>query len=197
MNLAIIKTTRKVLHVGCGASKVHALFQGSEWQEIRLDIDQKVKPDILASLTDMSKVADASTDAVYSSHNLEHLYAHEVPLGLQEMNRVLKNDGFALIGVPDLQALAAFMLDGDIEQTIYTSPAGPVAPIDILYGYRLYLETNTYMAHKTGFTAATLGRALFKAGFAWIKIAKDNKFGLWAKAYKIQPSEEEAEKPVW
>ncbi len=39
------------LHVGCGpARKEHAGpgFQGDEWQELRLDIDPAVEPDIVA-----------------------------------------------------------------------------------------------------------------------------------------------------
>jgi predicted SAM-dependent methyltransferase len=51
-------------------------------QELRLDIDASVAPDIVATMTDMSRVADASVDAVFSSHNIEHLDPHEVPVAL-------------------------------------------------------------------------------------------------------------------
>ena len=44
----------------------------------------------------------ASVDAVFSSHNIEHLYPHEVPLALKEFMRVLKPDGFVLMTCPDL-----------------------------------------------------------------------------------------------
>ena len=71
-----------VLHVGCGrknARKLHHVFHDGGWRELRLDIDPAVAPDIVASLTDMSAVEGASVDAIWSSHNLEHLPAHDVP----------------------------------------------------------------------------------------------------------------------
>ena len=37
-------------------------------------------------MTDMSMVDSAAVDAVWSSHNLEHLYAHEVPVALGEFH---------------------------------------------------------------------------------------------------------------
>jgi predicted SAM-dependent methyltransferase len=55
-----------------------------------------VQPDVLGTMTDMSAVATGSVDAVVSSHNMEHLYPHEVPLALAEFVRVLKPDGRAL-----------------------------------------------------------------------------------------------------
>jgi hypothetical protein len=47
---------------------------------LRLDIDKNVNPDIVGTMLDMSAVADASVDAVFSSHNIEHLYPHEAPI---------------------------------------------------------------------------------------------------------------------
>ena len=75
---------RRVLHVGCGPSDPAklpaAFFPAGEWQELRLDIDPGVAPDIVASITDMAVVATGSVQAIWSAHNLEHLAAHEVPL---------------------------------------------------------------------------------------------------------------------
>jgi predicted SAM-dependent methyltransferase len=36
-------------------------------------------------------------DALYSSHNIEHVFAHEVVPTLKEFRRVLKPDGFVVI----------------------------------------------------------------------------------------------------
>ena len=75
-----------VLNVGCGyplRQKLHPHFRGPEWREVRLDLDPSVQPDIVCSITDMRPVETAaSADAVWSSHNLEHLQRHEVPLAL-------------------------------------------------------------------------------------------------------------------
>jgi SAM-dependent methyltransferase len=99
---------RLVLHVGCGPLDHYTLnerFRGPDWHELRLDVDPGVRPDIVASITDMSPVPDASVDAVYSHHNIEHVFAHEVPLALAEFFRVLRPGGEVLIATPDLQAL--------------------------------------------------------------------------------------------
>jgi hypothetical protein len=48
---------KTVLHVGCGtyaAGKLHSAFHSAGWTEIRLDIDDGVQPDIVASMTDMA-----------------------------------------------------------------------------------------------------------------------------------------------
>ncbi|TAN48593.1 MAG: methyltransferase domain-containing protein [Methylococcaceae bacterium] len=179
---------KTVLHVGCGPrnpAKLHETFRTPEWREIRLDINEKVAPDIIGSITDMHMVADASMDAVWSSHNLEHLYPHEVPRALGEFSRVLKADGFALITLPDLQRVAELIAEDKLDEPAYQSPAGPITPLDILYGLRKSLAAgNLYMAHRTGFTAKTLGKALINAGFAQARLRRDDHFNLWAVGYK-------------
>ena len=44
----------------------------------------------------MQVIADGEFDAVYSSHNVEHLYPHEVPLALREMVARDKADRFRI-----------------------------------------------------------------------------------------------------
>ncbi len=111
---------RTVLHVGCGVPDPRKLppeyFVPGAWQEIRLDIDPGVAPDILASITDMHAVGSASVDAVWSAHNVEHLYAHEVPVALAEFRRVLSPGGFALITLPDLQRVAELVAQDRITE---------------------------------------------------------------------------------
>ena len=82
------------LHVGCGPVKKSQIpgFKEDDWAEIRFDIDKNVNPDIEGTLTDMSQVETGSVDAIYSSHNIEHVYPHEVPIVLNEFYRVLKAD---------------------------------------------------------------------------------------------------------
>ncbi|WP_228016772.1 methyltransferase domain-containing protein [Synechocystis sp. LEGE 06083] len=97
---------KKVLHVGCGPHNPNALPSESrtgEWQEIRLDIDLKMKPDILGTITDLSAVPGNTVDAVYSSHNLEHIYDYEVPLALAKFKRVPRPRGLTWLVVADMQ----------------------------------------------------------------------------------------------
>lgn len=178
---------RTLLHVGCGAAHPDklpaAFFAPGAWAELRLDIDPSVAPDIVASITDMSVIADASVDAVWSSHNIEHLFAHEVPVALAEFRRVLRPGGFALIATPDLQQAAALIASGQLEDAAYQSAMGPIAPLDILYGFRPSIAAgNHFMGHRTGFTAGTLERLLLAAGFASAQVVRDGHFALWATA---------------
>jgi ubiquinone/menaquinone biosynthesis C-methylase UbiE len=185
------------LHVGCGQNhkdKTTPGFNTPEWTELRLDIDENVQPDIVGTMLDMSAVVSASVDAVYSSHNIEHLYAHEVPLALAEFKRVLKPEGFTIITCPDLQSVCALIAEGKLTESAYTSPAGPIAPIDILYGYRPAMaKGNLFMAHRCGFTEKTLVDTLQAAGFATIasKRRANPCYDLWAAA-SVNPMDEPA-----
>ena len=187
--------TKRVLHVGCGAAakeKLHPAFRGPEWEEVRLDIDPDVKPDIIASLTHMPMVEDGSMDAIYSSHNLEHLYPHEVEVALREFFRVLKTDGVALLTMPDLQTVAAMVATGGLNDTAYLSSMGPIAPLDILYGFRPSLaQGNHFMAHKTGFTGGTLMQSMISAGFAAATVHRHpSSFSLWGIGFRDRPQDE-------
>ncbi len=175
----------RVLHVGCGAANPdklpEAFFPRGAWAELRLDIDPDVAPDIVASITDMAAVPDASVDAVWSAHNLEHLWSHEVPVALREFLRVLRPGGFALVTMPDLQQVAALVAEGNLEGPAYMSAMGPIAAIDMLYGFRPALaQGNAFMGHRTGFTAPSLAAHLTAAGFADVRVQRDGAFALWA-----------------
>ena len=161
---------RKFLHVGCGQKtkeRTTQEFAVGPWQEIRYDIDEGVSPDIVGSMTDMSVIEDEYCDAVYSSHNIEHLYAHEVPLALAEFLRVLKPKGIAVITCPDLQSVCELVAQDRLTEAAYDSPAGPIAPIDILYGLRTSMaQGNLYMAHRCGFTERVLAGTMRSSGFS-------------------------------
>ena len=179
-----------VLHVGCGEANPAKLpadfFPAGAWQEIRLDIDPSVAPDVLSSITDMAAVADGSVDAVWSAHNVEHLYPHEVPAALAEFRRVLRPGGFALITLPDLQQIAELVAQDGLDRPAYLSPMGPITPLDMLYGHNASLAGgNSFMGHRTGFTARTLEAALLAAGFPIVRVMRDGRYGLWATAYTL------------
>lgn len=174
-----------LLHVGCGPSRkaqTTAGFVGDDWTELRLDIDPGVSPDIVGTMTDMGAVADASVDAVFSSHNIEHLYPHEVPVALAEFLRVLKPAGFVVITCPDLQSVASLVAEDRLTEPAYQSPAGPIAPLDILYGHRPAMAAgNLYMAHRCGFTERVLGDTLRASGFPSVaSFRRPELFDLWA-----------------
>ncbi|WP_206679539.1 class I SAM-dependent methyltransferase [Vreelandella salicampi] len=182
------QTHKRFLNVGCGSAGPERLpecFQQDDWQQIRLDINPAVKPDIIADLTDLSAVQTGSIDAVYSSHNIEHLYLHETTVALQEMHRVIRPGGFLLITLPDLQQVAKLIAQGKLSEEIYRSPVGPITPLDMLYGHQASVERgNTYMAHKCGFDKHSLSTALLNAGFHEVRVTADAHYNLWGYAQK-------------
>lgn len=176
-----------LLNIGCGtisSKRLPLCFQNDNiWQEIKLDIDPNVKPDIVADMTDMGMIKNNSIDAIFSSHNLEHLETHMVPIALKEMLRILKFGGFILVNLPDLETIAKLILDGKLENTLYNSLAGPVSPLDMLFGHNLSIQKgNSFMAHRTGFTAKRLGNLLIQAGFKEVRIIHGDNYDLWAIA---------------
>jgi SAM-dependent methyltransferase len=184
------------VHVGCGPKRQDRTtreFASPRWTELRFDIDPAVEPDLVGSMTDMAVLADASVDAVFSSHNIEHLYAHEVPRALREFARVLRDDGYAVLTCPDLQSICSLVADDRLTEPVAFAPAGPITPIDMLYGHRASLATgNLFMAHRCGFTKSVLVRTLQSAGFpAVASLVRDRApfFDLWAVASKAPRTE--------
>jgi SAM-dependent methyltransferase len=175
---------RLVLNVGSGPArrdKLHPAFHGAQWHEIRLDLDIRVRPTFVASTANLGCLRDRSLDAIWSSHNIEHLFEHDVRSAMAEMARVLRPDGFALITTPDIVKVAAEIAAGRLEETLYVSPAGPIAPIDVLFGLRTSIAAgNHFMAHRTAFSAPRLGRLLVEAGFAEARVWDGDGFDLWA-----------------
>ena len=189
---------KTLLHVGCGPKRKDQTtpgFNSPNWKELRLDIDPSVQPDLLGTMTDMRTVESESVDAVFSSHNIEHLYPHEVPGALAEFLRVLKPTGFVVITCPDLQSVCAVVAQDKLTEAAYTSPAGPIAPLDILYGHRPPMARgNLYMAHRCGFTQKVLTGTLQSAGFAKsasMKRAGAPFFDLWIAASKNDMPDEQ------
>lgn len=203
MTQAALKTAeKKFLHTGCGSARKNrttAAFNTPEWNEVRLDIDKGVLPDIVASMTDMSVIPTATFDALYSSHNIEHLFPHDVPVALAEFRRVLKPGGFAVITCPDLQSVCALVAQNKLTEPAYNSPSGPITPLDILYGHRASIAKGQhYMAHRCGFTKDVLTGTLKAAGFAGVAVATrpHPHYDLWAIAAVSAISEAELKELV-
>jgi SAM-dependent methyltransferase len=169
------KQRRRVfLNAGCGTTgdfRLPRVFR--EWDQIRADIDPSSKPDLVASIANLSAIADSSIDAVWCAHCIEHLFADEVPLALAEFRRVLRADGFACIIVPDLQGIAQWIANDRLHETIYESAAGPVTAHDMVWGYGPAIAQGMiHMAHRCGFTPTLLLNRLKDAGFREIVLRR-------------------------
>jgi SAM-dependent methyltransferase len=165
---------RVVVNVGCGppnASDLPAYFDG--WHQLRVDVDRAMHPDIVADLTDLSPIPDASAHAIWASHCVEHLYEHQVPLALREFRRVLRDDGFVCIIVPDLQSVASYLVADRLHETLYESDAGPITPHDIVFGFGAAIAVGrTSMAHRCGFTPAMLQRSFSELRFGEVMLRR-------------------------
>jgi hypothetical protein len=186
----------RFLHVGCGRTAkadTTAGFNNDMWQEVRFDIDPDCRPDIVGTIVDMSRVPDASFEAIFSSHNIEHIYAHEVPQAIKEFARVLTDDGFVVLTCPDLQSACEAVARDKLLDPLYESPVGPIAPIDILFGHRPAIAAGQhYMSHKCGFTYSALSGLFVSGGFRSIFGGRRPKaFDLWILAFKQPKGEAE------
>ena len=174
---------RRVLNAGSGpiGRALPLPFVPDAWSEVRLDVDAAVAPDIMASLTAMGDaVADGSFDAVWSSHSIEHINGFEVVEALREFRRALKPSGFAIVTCPDVESVAAAVLEHGLDHVAYVSPAGPITLHDILFGHSSSIRRgDTAMAHRTGMTARRLGELALEAGFAEVAVGRGPDYDLW------------------
>lgn len=186
---------RLIVNVGCGpagSGRLPAMF--GDWRQVRVDVDPAVAPDVLAHASDLSAIATGSVTAIWSAHCIEHLYAHEVVRALAEFHRVLADDGFACIIVPDLQTIAQYIVSDKLHEVIYASPAGPVTAHDVLFGFGPAIaQGRTSMAHRCGFTPTVMLRRLNEATFAEIVLRRRPSLELAAVARK-RPSAHAAER---
>lgn len=161
---------KRLLNVGGGSKSIQLPPEYLGFEQVLLDIDPQGAPDIVLDGRQLGELAAAQFDAIYCSHNLEHYFRHDVPKVLGGFFHVLKPGGFAQIRVPDLTELMRRVVQGkiDLEETLYVSPAGPIAPIDVIYGLGRQIEASgvDFFAHKTGFSDQSLARAVERAGFA-------------------------------
>ena len=125
--------------------------------------------DHLGNANDLSRFADATFDAIYASHVLEHFdYQRELGDTLREWCRVLKPGGELLISVPDLEVLAELLLDKRL------APAERFMAMRMMFGGHV----DAYDYHGVGLTAEFLQAYLGDAGFA--SMQRVERFGLFA-----------------
>jgi len=161
---------KKVLNVGGNSKAISLPSQYDNYENTLLDIDPAGSPDILCDARELTTLDANRFDEVYCSHNLEHYYRHEVPKVLGGFLHVLKENGFAQIRVPDMNAVMRTTIEKglDIDDVLYQSTVGPIRVVDVLYGHSVEIEQSgkNFYAHKTGFTQKSLLKAVNKAGFS-------------------------------
>jgi hypothetical protein len=186
-----------LVNLGSGAKGeawLPAMFE--EWRQFRVDLDPGAAPDLIADITDLSAIKSGSADAVWSAHCIEHLYLHQVKKAFEEAYRILADDGFLCVIVPDLQTIATHVAADRLHETVYQSAAGPITAHDMIFGYGVALaKGHTNMAHNCGFTPALLAQKLQEVPFAQIVLRRRPNHELAAVCRKrapADPSEREA-----
>ena len=183
-----------LLNVGGNNKSIALPDHFQSYEHLLLDIDPTVKPDVLCDARELSTLASGQFDAIYCSHNLEHYYRHDVPKVLAGFLHVLKPSGCVHIRVPDLIDVMKSTLDRklDLDSVLYTSPAGPIDVLDVIYGWGEQIARSgvDFYAHKTGFSESLLTRVLKAAGFKSIYVASGG-LEISALAFVGQPSSEQ------
>jgi len=163
---------KKVLYLGSGGDRNNpAPHVFPDFEVVALDADESCNPDVLLDMCKLKELPADSFDGVASSHSLEHVFEHQVPIVLEGVMHVLKRNGQVFFAVPDIKKAARFLADHDYDEHVYISPAGPIRALDMLYGYsRMIANGCDLMGHKTGFTPKSMQDALERAGFIHVNI---------------------------
>lgn len=185
---------KKYLNVGSGSTELKLQIpELAGWEEVTLDLNAGVNPDIVADMTNMSMVADEEYDALVCRNTLQYLYPHEIQLAFNEFSRVTKESAFVILSCPDLQAAATVISEGGVLDTVYESKQGPITPFDLVFGYRNFTASaDPKYLHKCGFTQDLIRGTLLDCGFPTVaSIPVPERFELWALGCKDIRSDED------
>jgi predicted SAM-dependent methyltransferase len=131
------------LHLGCGKRFIPGY--------VHIDVVDFPHIDHVASIDNLSFIADRSVAVIYNCHVLEHFKRRDVKRVLCEWHRVLAPGGTLRVSVPDFAALCEiYKKFGRLEHVL-----GP------LFGRQDYL----YNIHYNVFDLASLTRDLEEVGF--------------------------------
>lgn len=143
------------LYLGCGHKK------RKDW--VNIDIDDKVKPDIVADASDLNMFEDEAVDEIESCHLLEHLTYPGAAKALKEWYRVLRRGGKLFLELPNLERCIEILYKKEGKDAERLAMIG-------LYGFNPDIEKyGIPLVHKYGWTPETLGDELKGLGFSEIK----------------------------
>ena len=178
-----------ILHVGCGSrspGRLHDFFQtsrrGTKSVVISTPIINRISLRRSPICVGGSMMQAMMPYGLRTSSNTSR--ATKCHWRSPEFVRVLSPAGFALIRSPDIEVVAQFIVDGRINDVIYTSSAGPITPLDMIYGHGASIaQKKLAMRHGTAFTQELLGSDLLAAGFDEVRTTRTRTYEVWAVAF--------------
>jgi predicted SAM-dependent methyltransferase len=118
-----------------------------------------------ADATKHIPLGDASVDALYSSHMLEHLDRDEAKSFLAEAYRVLKPDGIIRVAVPDLRLMVQeYCQHGNGNKLIERTMLAQLRPIGMRAKLK-WLLTAARGSHRWMYDVVSLSQLLADSGF--------------------------------
>lgn len=124
------------------------------------DIQPGPDVDFVGNCVDLGQFADASVEAIYASHVLEHLgYQSDLRQALREWHRVLAPGGILMASVPDLDVLCRMFVDPR------TSPDDRISIMRMMFGG----QCDPFDVHYVGLNLEFLAYFLGEAGFADVR----------------------------
>jgi hypothetical protein len=97
--------------------------------------------------------------------------------------------------VPDLQAVAQYFVADQSHQPLYQSPAGPVTPHDIFFGFGAAIASGrTSMAHRCGFTPGSLQRCFQQLPFGELLVRRRTADFELAAVARVTAAKDDAER---
>ncbi len=127
--IARLKTGRSILDIGCGTGELLNYFKLHQWETAGIEPNDRARAFALSSygldVKDKFAIAQfntASFDVVTLWHVLEHV--KDLDTRLQQINRILKDDGYLIIAVPnvnsfDAKSYGAFWAAYDVPRHLY------------------------------------------------------------------------------
>ena len=108
---------------------------------------------------------------------------------------MLRIDGFVCVIVPDLQSVAQYIAADKMHEPLYFSPAGPITPHDIVFGFGpAVAHGRRSMVHRCGFTPGMLQQCFQRLPFGEVLLRRRSaRFELAALA-RATPAKDEAER---
>jgi hypothetical protein len=178
---------KRLLHLGISSAQAGRFPAGltpALWEVVRADTDAGVQPDIRTTLPTLERIEPGVYDAVWMPHLLQRLFLFDGAQVLTRIFRLLREEGFVLLTLPDGQLAATYLAHARAHEPLFEAAAGAVTAHDLLYGFGKNMEHgHLHLAHRAAYSGEALSLMLREAGFCNITV-KCDRFDLHAIGYK-------------